>query len=178
MHSLLIGANVIIISGGSLLSGGQQYFVQNFKTARDMRVAGQSIFLAIHVFLLYCIYDAIIQYKRERGGAVHRTLLLLLAAWPILFIRGVYGILSSIVPAFNYFNPSNYGEFGLTVGFVVSEYILSTTMEWLSCALLMLTYVTSLNDPKEGDLKEWDNVGKGIPAGDGKKMEGQDATSA
>jgi hypothetical protein len=178
MHYLLIGANAIIISGGSLLAGGQQYFVQNYKKARDMRVAGQAIFLSINVFLLYCIFDAMIQFKRERGGAIHRTLHLLLAAWPLLFVRGVYGILSSIVPAFNYFNPSNYDESGFTVSFVVSEYILSTTMEWLSCALLMLTYVTSLNDPKEGDINEWDNVQNGIPAGDGKKMEGQDLTSA
>ena len=179
MHYWLIGANAIIISGGSLLSGGQQNFQQNYSKARAMRVAGQSIFLAINVFLLYCIIDAIVQFKRERGGAVHRTLLFLLAVWPLLFVRGLYGILSSVVTTFNYFSPSNYGESGLTVGFVVSEYILSTLMEWLSCALLMLTYVTSLNDPKEGDIMERDDdaVGKGIPARDEKKMEGLSAPS-
>jgi hypothetical protein len=42
----------------------------------------------------------------------------------------------------------------------------------------MLTYVISRNDPKEENLKEWGNVEKGIPAGDGKMMEGQNASSA
>jgi hypothetical protein len=172
MHYWLIGANAIIVAGGSLLAGGRQYFEQNFSKARAMRVAGQSIFLAINVFLLYCIYDSIIQFRRERGGAVHRTLLLLLAVWPLLFVRGLYGILSSVVPIFNYFSPSNYGAHGLTVGFVVSEYILSTTMEWSSCALLMLTYITSLDDPKKGDLKQWDDVGKGKSEGDARRTEG------
>jgi len=49
---------------------------------------------------------------------------------------------------------------GLTASFVVSEYILSTTMEWLSCLLLMLTYVTSLNDSKKGNMTECSDVGK------------------
>jgi len=172
MHYWLIGANAIIISGGSMLAAGQNSYQENYKKARAMRVAGQSIFLAIHVFLLYCIYDAIIQFKRERGGAVHRTLLILLTVWPLLFVRGLYGILSSVVPLFNYFSPSNYGEFGLTVSFVASEYILCTLMEWLSCALLMLTYVTSLNDPEKGDLKDSDVAGRGIPAGDEEKKAG------
>jgi hypothetical protein len=33
-------------------------------------------------------------------------------------------------------------------------------MEWASCTLLMMTYITSRNDPKKGSLKEWDDVGK------------------
>ena len=174
MHYFLIGANAIIIAGGSLLAGGQANFNANFTTAKAMRAAGQSIFLAINVCLLYCIYDAIVQFKRERGGAIHRTLLLLLAIWPLLFVRGVYGILSAVVPAFNYFSPSNYDEHGLTTSFVISEYILSTTMEWSSCALLMLTYVTSLNDPTKGALKEWDGVGTEMPEfeRDARKREG------
>jgi len=167
MHNFLIGANAIIISGGSMLAGGHnnvRQFNANLHTAKAMRLAGQSIFLTINVFLLFCIYYAIRQFKREHpGGRVHPTLYLLLATWPLLFVRGLYGILSSVVTAFNYFSPSNYGEHGLTNNFLASEYILSTTMEWSSCALLMLTYVTSRNDPKKGGLKEWEDAGKEVP---------------
>jgi hypothetical protein len=153
MHHLLTGANAIIIAGGSLLAGSStnvKQFNANLHTAKAMRIAGQSIFLAINAFLLYCIADAIRQCKREHSR-VHPTLYLLLATWPFLFVRGLYGILASALTVFNYFAPSNYGPYGLTTSFVVSEYILSTTMEWSSCALIMLTYLTSRNDPKKGD---------------------------
>jgi hypothetical protein len=56
--------------------------------------------------------------------------------------------MSGVFPAFNYFNPNNYGETGLLDSFVISEYIMGTAMEWTSCALLMATYLTSRNDPK------------------------------
>jgi hypothetical protein len=167
IHNWLTVANAIIISGGSMLAGDRtnvRDFDANVTTAKAMRVTGQAIFLSINVFLLYCLYDGIRQFKRERGGRVHPTLLLLLATWFLLFVRGLYGILSSVVPVFNYFSPSNYGEHGLTASFVISEYLLSTTMEWTSCALLMLTYVTSRQDPKKGDLREWDGVGDNVRA--------------
>jgi hypothetical protein len=173
MHNILIGANCLIISGGSLLAGGHNNvrdFNANLHTAKAMRLAGQGIFLSINVFLLYCIFDAIRQFRRERPGSrVHPTLYLLLATWPLLFVRGLYGILSSLLTAFNYFSPTNYGAHGLTDSFIVSEYILSTTMEWSSCALLMLTYITSRNDLKKGNLQEWDNIGKKVEADSGKE---------
>lgn len=44
---------------------------------------------------------------------------------------------------------------------------MGTTMEWVSCALLILTYYTSRNDPKKGDLKEWTDIGKGTEMKEG-----------
>ena len=85
---------------------------------------------------------------------VHPMLWILLCVWPLLVARGVYGVLSPVVPAFNYFSVSNYDENGLKNAFVVSEYLLGTTTEWTSCALLMLTYVTSRNDPKRADFEK------------------------
>ena len=119
-----------------------------------MRTAGQAVFLSINAFLLYCIIDTIKSNRRNsyNGKAVHPTLYLLLSVWPLLFVRGIYGVLSSILPAFNYFNPGNYGANGLTDSFVISEYIMGTTMEWTSCTLLLLTYFTSRRDPKKGDF--------------------------
>ena len=147
----------IFQTGGSLLAGGHNNvhdFDSNMVTAKAMRTAGQAIFLTINVFLLYCIIDTIRQSRRENPGkGTHPTLLILLATWPLLFVRGLYGVLSAVLPAFNYFNPNNYGETGLTDSFVISEYIMGTTMEWTSCTLLMVTYLTSRNDPKKADLE-------------------------
>ncbi|RDB27764.1 hypothetical protein Hypma_003229 [Hypsizygus marmoreus] len=166
LHYLLIAANAIIISGGSQLAGGSKSvkdFNSSLLQAKIMRVVGQSIFLAINSFLLFCIFDALRQYKTEHQSRKgHPTLYVLLATWPLLFIRGLYGILSGVIPALNYFNPDNYGEHGLTNSFVISEYILSTTTEWASCALLMLTYLTSRNDPSKLPLKEWTDAGKEV----------------
>ena len=129
-------------------------FDPNIVTAKAMRTAGQATFLTINIFLIYCIIDTIRQSRRENPGKdTHPTLLLLLATWPLLFVRGLYGVMSGVLPAFNYFNPNNYGETGLLDSFVISEYIMGTTMEWTSCALLMATYFTSRNDPKKADLE-------------------------
>ena len=121
-----------------------------------MRIAGQAVFLSINAFLLYCIIDAIKSNRRNsyNGKSVHPTLYLLLSTWPLLFVRGLYGVLSGVLPAFNYFNPSNYGADGLIDSFLTSEYIMGTTMEWTSCTLLLLTYFTSIRDPKKGDFME------------------------
>ncbi|KAF5379458.1 hypothetical protein D9615_006612 [Tricholomella constricta] len=169
MHYFLIAANAIIISGGSQLAGGHdnvKSFDAGLSDAKIMRTVGQSIFLTINCVLLLCIFQAMHQYRRENpGGKMHGTLYILLAAWPLLFVRGLYGILSGVYPPFNYFNPDNYGDHGLTDGFVISEYILATTMEWASCALLMFTYVTSRNDPPKAPLEEWSDAGKELGPG-------------
>jgi hypothetical protein len=52
--------------------------------------------------------------------------------------------MSGVLPTFNYFNPDNYRESGMTSSFVISEYIMGTATEWISCTLLMLTYFTSV----------------------------------
>ena len=61
--------------------------------------------------------------------------------------------MSGVLPAFNYFNPDNYGDKGLKDSFLASEYVMGTTMEWVSCSMLMATYITSRNDPKKADLE-------------------------
>ena len=68
--------------------------------------------------------------------------------------------MSGVLPAFNYFNPDNYGQTGLKDSFLASEYVMGTTMEWVSCTMLMLTYLTSRNDTKNADLEaEKENKG-------------------
>jgi membrane-associated HD superfamily phosphohydrolase len=165
VHHLLIAANAVVIAGGSIVAGTDlETFNKNMPTAKGLRAAGQAMFLTINVFLLFCIFNVIQQSKREHPEKrIHPTLIILLATWPFLFVRGLYGLLSALVPTFNYFNPINYGDTGLTSSFVISEYILSTTMEWTSCALLMATYITSRNDPKvaPSDMFDSKQVGEG-----------------
>lgn len=157
MHNFLLVANALIITGGSLLAaavGNTPELDARMPTAKGLRTAGQAVFLAINAFLLYCICNVIRQSRRENPSKrTHATLLVLLAVWPFLFVRGLYGVLAGLVPAFNYFDPANYGEAGLKDAFVISEYILGTTMEWTSCAMLMCTFFTSRNDPKKAELE-------------------------
>ena len=183
IHNLLIGANVNIIVGehrfhsiififkyiyhsffsniyvgGSLLAEGSN-FVKDFNsntllTVKILRTLAQSVFLSINIFLLYCIVDTIRQARLENPNKrTHPTLLILLAIWPCLFVRGLYGVMSGVLPAFNYFDPNNYGDKGLKDSFLASEYVMGTTMEWVSCTMLMATYITSRNDPKKADLE-------------------------
>jgi len=58
MRIILNMAISIIITGGSMIAGGHnnvQDFNPNMRAAKALRIAGQSIFLSITVFLLYCI---------------------------------------------------------------------------------------------------------------------------
>jgi len=162
LNTLLTFSNTLIIVGALLVIGSNaRQAERNMPIARDMRVLGQSVFLCITIYLLFCIIDSIHQYKQDHPDTrVHPTLYLLLATWPCLFVRGLYGILSPVVTMFNFLSPSNSGPDGLTDGYVISEYLLSTTMEWISCALLMMTYVSSRNDQKKGNLKERKDVRK------------------
>lgn len=132
----------------------------NLTAAKSMRTAGQAVFLSINAFLLYCVVDSMKSDRRESasGKRIHPTLYILLAAWPLLLVRGIYGILSGVVPAFNYFDPTNYTADGLKDSFVVSEYVMSTTMEWTSCVLLLMTYFTSRNDPQEVEHKTKEEI--------------------
>ncbi|KAJ8456599.1 hypothetical protein ONZ45_g18656 [Pleurotus djamor] len=68
----------------------------------------------------------------------HPTLLILLVVWPLLVVRGCYGLLGPFIGPFDYFNDDNYGEHGLTAEFVTYEYVMSTTMEWTICTLLVV----------------------------------------
>ncbi|KAL0955152.1 hypothetical protein HGRIS_004064 [Hohenbuehelia grisea] len=171
MHQLLIAANTMIVVGGSLLSGGSNSTADfgkdegNVRTARILRTAGQAIFLAINFVLLGAITHTMHQERKERPSGqekkffVHPTLILLLLAWPLLIVRGFYGLLNSYIDAFNYFIPGNYTADGLTREFIVFEYVLGTLMEWVSCALLMATWWTErwTADQNQAQVENRDN---------------------
>jgi hypothetical protein len=161
IHHLLIIANSLIITGGSMLASGSQNSQKNgnVQTAKTLRLVGQVIFLCTTVFLLLCIRRAIRQCKYEKWGSTHPTLVALLAAGSLLLVRGVYGILANGVSALNHFNPSNYDKQGLKVSLVKTEYIFSTTPEWLACTLLLYTFATSRHDRRPRGAVGEDSLG-------------------
>jgi hypothetical protein len=145
------------IIGGTLVKGDNntaQQLSRNLPSAKALRTTGQAALLMVSIFFVLCIVNTIQQSRREYPyKRIHPALLLLSATCPLLFVRGLYGVMSGVLPGFNYYDPDNYGEAGLTKSFVISEYIMGTTMEWCSCTLLMLTYFTSLNDSGTADLE-------------------------
>ena len=148
-----------------MLPGGKnnpQHFNRNLPAAKGLRTAGLAGLLTMNIILLYCVVDTIRQSRHENPGKrTHPTLLLLLATCLLLFVRGVYGVVSGVLPAFNYFDPSNYGERGFHSSFVISECIMGTAMEWGGCTLLMLTHFTSLpHDPQTADLEVYPEAKK------------------
>jgi hypothetical protein len=151
-HLSIIGGTSV--NPGTADSGTNQQPNRNIPAAKWQCVVGQALMLVVNIFLLYCVVETIRQSHRENPGKrTHPILLLLLATCPLLLVRGVYGVMSGVLPAFNYFNPDNYGESGMTSSFVISEYIMGTATEWISCTLLMLTYFMSVNDPEVDDLE-------------------------
>lgn len=107
----LIAANAVIISGGSLSAGAytnddltQAQQRSQLQTSRDLRTAGQVIFLAINCVLFGCIVTTV-QQAKVRGNKArwygHATLALLVLTWPFLATRGIWGILQAQVPEYN-----------------------------------------------------------------------------
>jgi len=156
---LTVGFSIIVSGGtsvdpGTADGGTDQQPNRNIPAAKWQRVVGHALMLIVNIFLLYCVVETIRQSRRQNPGKRTRPiLLLLLATCLLLLVRGVYGVMSGVLPAFNYFNPDNYGESGMSSSFVISEYIMGTATEWISCTLLMLTYFTSMNDPEVDDLE-------------------------
>lgn len=137
VHWALIAANAIIISGGSMLSGAMSKPAgtaeSSIRTGKALRVAGCAIFLGlVQVFLFYAVAS-----YRKKGD---RTLALIILTWPWLTIRGAFGIVSVVVNKYSYYNLDIYTGNGINGGFLVGEYVLGTTMEWLACAFLLSTY--------------------------------------
>ncbi|KAI5479925.1 hypothetical protein MNV49_002215 [Pseudohyphozyma bogoriensis] len=152
---MLIGANAIIISGGSLLSNAMQDPANkqhSISTGKALRVAGTAIFLAlVQVFALVAI-----QSYRRKGD---RTLLCIIAVWPFLTVRGAFGIIQVLVSTFSYYNPEIYTDDGIKPSFLAAEYILATLMEWISCGLLISTYFSRVVGG-EVLLEDWQNEAK------------------
>ncbi|GAA6022912.1 hypothetical protein JCM10207_006862 [Rhodosporidiobolus poonsookiae] len=165
VHWALIAANALIISGSSIMAGtiGEDENTDDVKSrmnsAKGLRVAGTAIFLAIgQAFLLVCI-----QAYRRKGN---RTLLLIMATWPFLTIRGVYGIITVLMPEYSYASTEAYAADGFTSKFLAAEHCMGTLMEWSACGLLLLTHFSKLYGEDEM-AEDWSGEDKTVVDGEG-----------
>ncbi|GAA5843323.1 hypothetical protein JCM11251_007285 [Rhodosporidiobolus azoricus] len=139
LHWALISANALIIAGSSIMAGaiGEEGKEGEVTTGKALRVAGTAVFLALaQVFLLLCL-------KSLRRQA-DRTIALITTLWPFLTVRGVYGIISVVLPAYSYSSSQAYTEDGFTSTFLIGEHVLGTAMEWLACGCLIATHYSSV----------------------------------
>jgi len=142
-------ANSTVITGGCKLSNGLSDDPDALLTAKIMSIAGQSVFLAAVCYFLYCWIEAIHETRRQSRTRKTPTMVkILLSVWILLLIRGIYCILSTTVPALSFFNLENYLE-GDNTSFVVAEYVLGETIEWVACVLMIVTCLFD-NEP-DGD---------------------------
>lgn len=153
-HYLLIPANSFIISGGSMLSGLTIEEINGHSgklvTSRVLRTVGQSIFLfqtCVAIFLAFRSYFV------EKIS--HEFIYAVFIVAPFLLVRGVFGILSIYLDKMDYFLLSNYTAEGLASSFVAYEYIMGTTMEFVSATVFISTYYINrrLTKKREGDIE-------------------------
>jgi hypothetical protein len=90
----------------------------------------------------------------KRGGAYTRSvspvLRILIAAWPPLIVRGVFGLLQALIPAINYTMPNVYRTdvFQFKSYFIACEMVFAVLMEWSACCLLCCTMLTDEGNKK------------------------------
>ncbi|WWC69815.1 uncharacterized protein I206_103758 [Kwoniella pini CBS 10737] len=140
IHWTLIGANTIIIIGGTRATGVDYTKPDFWKRIHDgqvLRAVGQAIFLAINVLLAVFLFLSVSQDRNPNGtlpagwnyffrvkgihGAIDAAdrpfirsispdLLVLVIAWPPLIVRGIFGLLQALVNPINYASPAAYGS--------------------------------------------------------------------
>ncbi|KAF8172235.1 hypothetical protein K438DRAFT_1851771 [Mycena galopus ATCC 62051] len=163
-HILLILANTTIVVGGSFLANANFADFDSPETqhklliSRISRTAGQSVFLALNLVLLFVLLLTARNDRRSRarkgGLGFHPTLVLLLIAWIPLIVRGTYGVLQSADFALSYFDFNNYGPHGFTAHYTLVEYLMGVTPSGSrACVLLSCTYFTSKNDPPKPEVR-------------------------
>lgn len=88
-------------------------------------------------------------------GVKTKTMLVLIAIIPILTVRGVYGIMACKIDDMNYFNVDNYINPHLGERMTIYEYVLSTTMEYLTATLLLNIFWVKkkFGEPHLSDLR-------------------------
>lgn len=157
-HMVLIPANALVISGGSMLTGinvqDMDKEVDKVNTSKALRTTGQVLFfIQTLIVILLLIYI----YVKEKVRCC--TVYLLFAAAPFLFVRGLFGILSIYISKMNYYQLSNYELTGLTSLFVAYEYCLATTMEFMAASFMISNFYLEKRETS-GKVEESDTFGK------------------
>ncbi|RLV82844.1 hypothetical protein JA9_003697 [Meyerozyma sp. JA9] len=148
-HMVLIPANALVVAGGSMLAGidASQLAKEQSKVAasKGLRTSGQAIFLAeTFVTVILLVYCMVKEDVRD-----HTTYLLCLAS-PFLLVRGIAGVLAIYIRQMNYYDMRNYTAEGLSSSFVVYEYTLTATMEFIVAVFLIANYYVESYRVKRG----------------------------
>ncbi|RLV94567.1 hypothetical protein JA1_001659 [Spathaspora sp. JA1] len=154
-HLLLIPANALVISGGSTLAGQDpsQPDPGKIVTAKALRTTGQVMFLTL---TLIAILLAVYVYFKE--GVRHCNLYSIFIVAPFITIRGIFGVISIFVTKMNYYDMSNYNSNGLSSQFVTYEYVLATTMEFITACVYIANYFVDRRRAKVPPSKEYDDL--------------------
>ncbi|KAG7664077.1 uncharacterized protein J8A68_002401 [[Candida] subhashii] len=136
-HLLLIPANSLIIVGGSILAGQDPLNPDQKKVtlSKALRTSGQVVFLT-QTFI--AIGLAVYVFVKERLR--HSNIYSIFMVSPFILVRGIFGVLSIYIQKMNYFDMSNYTATGLSESFVAFEYVLATTMEFISACIYIGNY--------------------------------------
>lgn len=152
-HMVLIPANALVVAGGSMLAGidPDQLSKEHSKvtTSKGLRTSGQAIFLVetfvTVILLLYCMI--------KENVRDHTTYLISIAS-PFLLVRGIVGVLSIYIRQMNYYDMRNYTSEGLSLSFVIYEYTLTATMEFIVATCLIANYYEESYRVKRGAVSD------------------------
>lgn len=167
-HLLLIPANVCIIYGGTSTAGKTTQEIADdpsiITKSRILRTVGQALFLGETLFIV--VMAMYVYFVEQIKNLVHLTAIFMVS--PFLTIRGIFGILSIYISSMNYYDSSNYTALGLSSQFVTYEYVLGTTMEFISGAILIFGFYwhrrreAAESDPQDCQINIEDSTEKGI----------------
>lgn len=156
IHALLIPANAVIITSGSMIAGTAGTDRANNQTAKILRSVGSAIFLLVTLFYNVCVLKTYLTQRRARKGlSTHPSLVILAIVGLFLIVRGTFGLLQAAVwsvshvrlskisapnlrtdsqwcAQLSYTNPANYNSNGFTSKFILEEYFCVVTTEFCS----------------------------------------------
>lgn len=137
-HHVLIPANALVIAGGAIIAGidttDNEQYSGKVTTSKILRTVGQSLFLFLTVLVI--LLNIYVYFKERIRN--HTTMTIFLAS-PFLLVRGIFGVMSIYITNMNYFQLSNYSA-GFSKHLIIYEYVLGTTMEFVSAILLISNY--------------------------------------
>ncbi|ANZ75679.1 BA75_03310T0 [Komagataella pastoris] len=139
LYCLTVVANVLVAVGGTLLASlnANEYDnkLSRIDTSKGLRATGQALFL-ISTLAVLALAACVVILDNIRSYLLASVFL----ATPFLLVRGLYGLISPFVQGVNYASMANYTSTGMSTSFIVTEYVLSTTMEFISGCIFLSTY--------------------------------------
>ncbi|CAN3356738.1 hypothetical protein DICA3_C05270 [Diutina catenulata] len=138
-HWSLLPANILVVYGVTILgrltpaevaaNPGLQ------SRSEGCRAAGQAMFLCLTLTVFTLSLNCYFRQKVRQP-----ELYVIWFAFPFLLCRGIYGVISVFVPAMDLFDRRNYTINGAKTEFVIMEYCLAITTEFITAVMLVGVY--------------------------------------